>query len=300
MIMPRHIITTAFIAFFLLACDQVKTPPADQSTTEAVKEQRLLIIGSYIADMVVALGAADKVVGIGAGADHIAELADVPVIPGFRNTSAEPMLALSPTIALFSGRQTRPELIEQLKQTGVEVHLFKDDAGSIDLVPKHIRMLGEMFGKTEEAEEVVKSFHSSMEQALDLVAQAKTKPRGLFILSGGGRPTVVAGGNTDIALLLELAGAKNMTSDITNFKPMSQEKMIEAAPEFILINKEGAEVIGDLPVALKAPGILLTPAGKQRNIITLPTGYLVGLGLHTPKAIEALARRIHPDLPPEK
>lgn len=282
------------LMLLLVSCGRGEV--SSNSVATAVGEQRLLIIGSYLAEMVVAMGAADRVVGVGAGTEHITELQDVPVIPGYRNTSSENMLSLSPTVALFSGRQTRPELIEQLELSGVEVFLFPDDGGSIDAVSDHIMQVGDILGLPERAESVVSDFNRDLEEALALVADIESKPRGLFILSGGGRPTVVAGANTDIAMLIEMAGAQNMTSDIQDFKPMSQEKMLEAAPDFILINKEGAELKGDMPVALTAPGVLLTPAGINNKVITLPSGYLVGLGLNTPLAIESLARQIHPEL----
>jgi iron complex transport system substrate-binding protein len=151
-------------------------------------------------------------------------------------------------------------------------------------------------GLPEKAAAVRSGFNRDLEAALALTAVVESKPKGLFILSGGGRPTLVAGGNTDIALLIEMAGGQNMTADITDFKPMSQEKMLEAAPDFILINKEGSELQGDIPAAMTAPGVQLTPAAIHNHVITLPSGYLAGLGLTTPKAIEALARQIHPEL----
>lgn len=293
------------VAWLAVACgpgdlansSQSRSPAPSHIDSQAREQpQRLVIIGSYLAEMVVALGAADRVVGVGAGTGHITELSDVPETPGYRITSAENLLALGPTTALFSGRQTRPELIQQLQASGVETHLFPDDLGSIDKVSENILVIGEILGLPQQASALEKQFREDLENALTFVGKASSTPRGLFILSGGGRPTVVAGGDTDIAMLIEMAGARNMTDEISGFKPMSQEKMLEATPEFILINAEGAELSGGIPVAMTAPGVLLTPAGKNRNFITLPSGMLTGLGIETPKAIEMLASMIHPDL----
>ena len=260
------------------------------------RSERYLVIGSYIAEIVVALGAADRIVGVGAGADHIAELDGVPRIPGFRNTSAEPMLALRPTVALLAGRQTRPEVVGQLEAADVSVELFPDDVASLDLVPERIDRIGDLLDRRPRADALRARFQAELAAALAFAARATGRPRGLFILSGGGRPTLVAGADTHIALLIELAGADNVTDGIAYFKPMSQESMLKAAPDFILVNQEGLERSGGVPVALKAPGAALTPAGRSGNLFALPGGYLQGLGLNSPKAIRAIAERVHPEL----
>ncbi|MCG8691556.1 MAG: ABC transporter substrate-binding protein [Minwuiales bacterium] len=263
---------------------------------QAENQDRYLIIGSYLAEIVVTLGDADRIVGIGGGMDHIRELEGVPTIRGFRNTSAEPMLSLGPTVALMAGRQTRPEVVEQLEGAGVAVHVFPDDVASLDVVPARIGRIGNLLGREQEAAALAARFEAELEDTLAFVAGAKTRPRGLFILSGGGRPTLVAGDDTHIALLIDLAGAENVTDGITYFKPMSQEAMLKAAPDFILVNEEGLELSGGVPVALKAPGAALTPAGQSGAIFALPSGYLTGLGLNSPKAIRAIAERVHPEL----
>ncbi len=269
--------------------------PAELTPDETA---RYLVLGSYIAEIVVALGAADQVVGISDGTDHITELAGVPVIPGFRSMSAETMLSLEPTVALLAGGQTRPEIISQLEAAGVAVHFFPDDIASLDIVPERIREIGERLGRTTEAAALVAAFEAELAEALDFARGATKRPRGLFILSGGGRPTLVAGADTHIALLIELAGADNVTDGIEYFKPMSQETMLAAAPDFFLVNQEGLELSGGAPVALGAPGALLTPAGRNNNVIALPEAYLQGLGLYSPKAIRALAEQLHPELGP--
>lgn len=282
-----------FLAFVLTIASTVKAGAFVKSQAEA---DRYIVIGSYLAEIVVALDGADQIAAVSSGTDHIPELADVPVIPGFRSTSAEAMLAVQPTVALLAGRQTRPEVMSQLSAADVDVHMFPDRVADLDIVPERIRDIGAILGKEQAAERLVESFLSRLSAALAFSQKATSSPRGLFILSGGGRPTVVAGEDTHIALLIKLAGAENVTKGISYFKPMSQEAMLQAAPDFILVNKEGLELKGGFPVALTAPGAALTPAGRSSNIFALPSGYLQGLGLNTPNAIRAIAERVHPEL----
>lgn len=276
--------------FIISACSEQSSIP------DSLGKERYIIIGSYIAEIMVALDGVDRIVGVSSGTEHITELANIPIIPGYRNTSAEAMLSLAPTHAFLAGQQTRPEVAAQLAAAGVKVHFFEDNIATLDVVSDRIYEIGVILNRQKEAEILDKKFEVELAEAIEYAQKATSRPKGLFILSGGGRPTVVAGGDTHIALLLKLARAENMTDEISYFKPMSQEAMIEAAPDFIMVNKEGLEISGGIPVALKAPGALLTPAGKSNNVFALPSGHLQGLGLNSPKAIKAIAQKTHPEL----
>lgn len=287
----------AFIAaLYVAACSGQSSTEGDSAKADESSDERYLVIGSYVAEIMVELDVTDLIVGVSGGTDHIKELEGKPVIPGFRNLSAETMLSLEPTAAFLAGRQTRPEIVSQLEAAGVEVHFFSDEIASLDIVPERITQIGKIINREDEAKELITKFEAELADATEFASKATSRPRGLFILSGGGRPTVVAGPDTHIALLIELAGAENVTQGITNFKPMSQEAMLKAAPDFILVNEEGLEQKGGTPVALSAPGALLTPAAKTGEVFSLPGGYLQGLGLMSPKAIRAIAERVHPEL----
>ncbi len=292
--MNMHKFITAIYTCLLLLSTTAQA--AHEDTEISASQNRYFIVGAYLAEIAVALDASDHIVAVSAGSDYIPELKNIPVIEGYRNLSVESILALEPTVALLANRQTRPEFAQQLVNAGIDVHIFPDESTDINIVPARIETIGRILGKEKAADALISDFHTELSDTLDYVSRATSKPRGLFILSGGGRPTVVAGGDTHIALLLQLAGAQNLTQDIKYYKAMSQELMAKAAPEFIVTNQEGLAEAGGTPVALKAPGVRLTPAGRNQHIFSLPQGYLTGLGLMTPKAIRAIAQYIHPEL----
>jgi iron complex transport system substrate-binding protein len=205
------------------------------------------------------------------------------------------MLALNPTRVLIADQFTAPQTLEQLRAAGVRVDLI-DAAPTPEAVVGRIRQIAQIVGRAAQGEELVVKFKRELAEARAFVARAKTRPRALFILAGGGRPTLVGGRNTNTATLLELAGARNVADGFDGYKAMSQEVMVEAAPQFILTNKEGREAFDGVPVALKAPGAMATPAGKAGNLISVPNEYLQGMGILTPKGILELARQLHPEL----
>lgn len=256
---------------------------------------RIVVTGSYLVEILIELGAARQIVGVGGGVDHITALKATPRLRGFRQMSAETILAQRPDVFITTPDITGGGVVAQLKAAGVQVIIFEQEP-TLAGVTERIAEMGVILSKPREAAGLARRFNADLAQARALVARARTRPRGLFILSGGNRPTLVAGRGTGPANLIELAGGRNVAAVIEGFKVMSQEAMVAAAPEFILLNPDGLENRGGVPAALTAPGALLTPAGRSKRLITLPGEYLQGFGILTPTAIRTLARAIHPDL----
>ncbi|MDM7941401.1 MAG: ABC transporter substrate-binding protein [Hydrogenophaga sp.] len=280
----------------LLGAGLTLVTAATASAQAKGRAERWIVTNSYVAEIVVALGGGQQIVALGGGSDHLTELKAVPRLPGFRQTSAEPMLSVSPTRVLVTNEWTVPQTLEQLRAAGVAVHVLSADQ-TPDGVEKRIRVVAELLGRESEGEALIARFHREMAVVRADVARQSRRPRALFILAGGSRPTLVGGRNTNVAALLELAGAINVAQDIEGFKVMSTEAMIVAAPEFILTNQDGTSPVDGVPVALRAPGAMDTPAGKGGRLITVPGHFLQGMGIFTPQGVRTLARQIHPGFP---
>lgn len=258
--------------------------------------ERWIVASSYVAEIVVALGAADQIVGVGGGTDHIDALRSVPRLPGFRQSSAEPLLALAPQRVLMTDEWVVPATVTQLRAAGIRVEILDGEQTAAG-VERRIRAVAALLGRPSAGERLVRRFRADMAEAQQFVARVKQRPRVVFILAGGARPTLVGGRGTNAAQLIELAGGHNVADQIDGFRTMSQESMIEAAPEIIVTNQDGLAAAGPSgPVALRAPGAALTPAGRAGRLVTVPGEYLQGMGILTPAGIRQLATQLHPEL----
>lgn len=251
---------------------------------------RWLSLQSFVSEIVVSMGGADRIVAIGGGQDHLTELRDRPRIPGFRQTSAEMLLAFGPTDLLVTREHLMPQTLQQLQAAGVRVHLL-DPRSDAQGVVTRIAQVGLLLQKEKEGQSLATRFQAALDIQL---AQAHwaSPPRGVFILAGGGRPTVVAGGDTHPGALLRMAGAVNLADDLVGFKSLSQEFLAAAQPEFILTNPDGLQ--GTPPLVLTAPGARLTTAASQERVIAMPGYLLQGMGIHTPRAIAQLREALQP------
>jgi len=251
---------------------------------------RWLSLQSFVSEIVVALGGADRIVAIGGGQDHLGELLDRPRIPGFRQTSAEMLLAFEPTDLLVTQEHLMPQTLQQLQAAGVRVHLL-DPRSDAQGVVARITQVGLLLQKEQDGQSLSARFQRDLAHQHSQAVWA-TPPRGVFILAGGGRPTVVAGGDTYPGALLRMAGTVNLGDALTGFKSLSQEFLASAQPEFILTNPDGLQ--GTPPVVLAAPGARLTTAARQGRVIALPGYLLQGMGIHTPRAIAQLREALKP------
>lgn len=256
---------------------------------------RLVVLDSTLTEIAVALSGAAQIAGTVGGVDHLPELANTPKLPGFRQSSAESILALAPNVVLMGSDRALPQTLQQVEAAGVKVVRLGDEATET-AAEQRIRAVAQLLRRPTLGETLARRFRQEMQDARAWVARAKTRPKAIFILAGGGRPTVAGGRGTNTAALLEMAGARNVAGDFEGYKIMSQEALLMAAPEFILTNAEGLVLSGGAPAVLSAPGASATPAARAGRLITIPGRYLQGLGLSTPEGIRLLAARFHPEL----
>ena len=256
---------------------------------------RIVVLDGTLTEIVIALGAASQIVGTVSGADDLPEMAHIHKLPGFRQTSAESILALRPDLLLMGSDRALPQTLEQVESAGVKVLKLGEEATQAAAEQRILRV-AEVLSRTAQGKALAQKFSADMHSALKWVSAARSRPKAVFILAGGGRPTVAGGRGTNTAALLEMAGARNVASDFEGYKIMSQEALLMAAPEFILTNAEGLAPAATGPAVLSAPGARETPAARAGRVITVAGRFLQGLGLSTPEGIRALGVQLHPEL----
>lgn len=72
---------------------------------------------------------------------------------------------------------------------------------------------------------------------------------------------------------------------IRRYQPLSQEGVIASAPQLIVATRDGIKTLGGEANLWKLPGIALTPAGKDQQLLVVDDMALLGFGIDTPGAI---------------
>ncbi|MFV2064494.1 MAG: hemin ABC transporter substrate-binding protein [Chloroflexota bacterium] len=302
---PRTVLAlpTALLLALLTAGAGLAQEPAtvtDVDGNQVVIEDnsRVVTLGGVFTETAYALGAEDKIAAVDASSFFPPEaLADKLNFGYYRFLSAEPVLAMSPSLIIGNEETGPPDVVAQLRGAGVPM-LLLPDGNDVDAARQLIRTMGMVLDAADAAEELVSRLDSDVAAALELVAGATETPRVLFILQPPGAPMLIAGGDSAAGSMIRLAEAENIYPGFDSYIPMTPEGIVESAPDVILTTDASIEQLGGLDAFLGLPGIAQTPAAENGRIVSMDDLYLLGFGPRTGQAIADLAMLLHPELAP--
>src|SRR5690606_33743928 len=103
---------------------------------------------------------------------------------------------------------------------------------------------------------------------------------------------MVAGQNTPLDAVINLAGGVNAAQGFEDFKPFTPEALLEANPDAILMFDSGLQSIGGAEVILNIEGVGQTNAGKNKKIIAMDGQYLSGFSPRLGDAVLELNQKL--------
>ncbi|OEE42365.1 heme/hemin ABC transporter substrate-binding protein [Vibrio anguillarum] len=257
-------------------------------------QERIISAGSAVTEILVALGAQNKLVAVDVTSEIPNDLA-LPKIGYHRQLSAEGLLALAPTQLIGSSEMGPESTLQQLKGAGVNVEVVNDESTPQGLLAR-IDQIATLADEKPQAKALKQQVQSTI-AALTHQSTHKTPKKVLFLLIHEGRAANVAGSDTTPNSIIELAGAVNPAAEqVTSYKPLSMEAIIEMQPDVILVSGRSYEKLGGADAILQSiPTLVATPAGINKQIITIDGHALVGgLGLKSLAEAQRLNALLYP------
>jgi iron complex transport system substrate-binding protein len=301
-----RVLLIALCAIFPAACQ--RKPDAEQTKGSAEAgaaegqlnvsdSSRVVSVGTANTETIVALGAGAKLVGVdNPSSEYIAEVRSLPKVGARTTLSAEGILSLKPTLVIATSDVGPPQVVEQLKSGGVNVLLLTPDY-NVEALKSKVRTIARALGLEAKGEELVGTIDRDLEQVNRLLAGAHTKPKVLFVGRGPNMPNAtMSGAGTTVDEMIRLAGGENPMKDFEGFREMTDEAVVSAAPDVILLTEKSFERSGGTDGVLKFPGVALTPAGKHRHVVAVSDMYFQGFGPGIGHAVYILALWLHPEL----
>ncbi len=282
----RQVLSTAFFALTLSL-----TLPTTASAKDA---ERIVSIGGTITEIIYALGEGDRVVAVDTTSLYPQEATAKPNIGYVRQISAEGVLSQTPDLIIAESGAGPVDAVNILKASGLPFVSIPSPPETA-AIPDKIRAVGEAIGRPDKAEALAKSVEESLKAIEDKVAASQgAKKKVLFALSLANGRVMAAGSQSSADAMIRLAGAENAVSTINGYKPLTDEAVIAAAPDVVLVMSGGAQhLTAEQAFALRA--LAATPAGRNKAFLTMDGLYLLGLG---PRAADA-ARDLNAMLYPE-
>jgi iron complex transport system substrate-binding protein len=273
---------------------------ADVNGNEVAIEDtsRTATLGGVFTETAYALGAQNQLVAVDASSFYPPEaLTDKPDFGYYRFLSAEPVLAVNPSLIIGNEETGPPEVVQQLRDAGVPILLLPDN-NDVQAARDLIETLGSIFGKETQATALIEQLDTDVAAAEALVAQATSSPRVLFVLQPPEAPLLISGEISAAGHMITLAGGSHVFPGFRGYLPMTPEGIVESAPEVILTTTASVERLGGWDALMEHPGIGQTPAAENGRIYAMDDLYLMGFGPRTGQAIADLALLLHPELEP--
>jgi iron complex transport system substrate-binding protein len=284
--MPFKLARAAAIGFSV-----VLAQPFCASATEAVTvfpdASRIATVGGSLTEIVYALGEQDRLVARDSTSLYPQEAQKLPDVGYMRQLSPEGVLSVDPSGILALQGSGPKEAIDVLKKASipyVEVPEAFDRQGIV----QKVRLVGKALGVDGKAKVLAKAIDARLKAAEDRAASIKDRKRVLFVLSMQGGKILASGSGTAADGIIRLAGGLNAVEGYSGYKQLSDEAVITADPDIILMMTGGGPVVSD-ETLFADPSIAATPAGAARKVIRMDGGYLLGFGPRTADAVHDLA-----------
>ncbi|MGO8970939.1 MAG: ABC transporter substrate-binding protein [Myxococcaceae bacterium] len=246
---------------------------------------RVVTLAPSLTDAVLALGAADVLVGV-SRFDERPEVRTLPRVGGFVDPSVEAVAALRPDLVLVQPGPGNRGPVQALASLGISILALR--LSSVDDVVAGLQATAAALGRPQQGDVLVQALEAAR-------AQVRARARGLkavrVLFAYGFEPLVVAGPGSFADELLRDAGGTNVSAGAGRAYPVwSVERALEARPEVVLDASDGAAGRDTLQAL---PGL------QEARWVRLPSPALLHPGPALGLGLAELFEAIHPEAVPE-
>lgn len=253
--------------------------------------QRIITAGGSSTEIVCELGLCDKIVATDRTSLYPPQMQSLPSI-GYRSSiTAEGIISLEPDIMILEKGYVNDVILDQLKNAGQTV-LVVENNSNLEDTKVRIRQIAEALNKKPEAEALIKKIEADLASLAKKVAQTNAKPTVLCVYARGAGNLQVAGKDTGF-MIIEMAGTRNAVPEISGYKPLNAEALINANPDYLLFMESGLESLGGKEGVLKIPGVAQTTAGQKMQIISIDGVKLTNWGPRLAEAALEIFEKTH-------
>jgi len=277
----RLLRSAASVALALLAAACSK--PAPPATESPDGPHRVVALAPSMTDTLVALGLADRIVGV---SDYCPDVGTTPPpvrVGGLNNLNVEAVLALRPDLVM-SVQNPGDRSLVAFAERGVA--LYTDDPQSLAQVFASIEAIGARFHRGERAQELTRTLRERLAR-VEKANAGRPRPRVYVEVDAQGPWTI--GRNSFVRDAVAAAGGDNLFDDVASPYPtVSEEAVATRDPDWILL-------LHPRDVAFEQRGAFarLRAVREDRVIADLDRDLLLHSSPRLVDGVEALAAKLH-------
>jgi iron complex transport system substrate-binding protein len=269
---------------------------AQAGAQRATTPTRIVSLVPALTEMLFAIGAGPRVVGVSNFDEFPPEVTSLPRVGALLDPDMERILSLRPDLVISYGSQS--DLQQQLTRAGIPQYVYRH--AGLEGIFSALDGLGKAVGRPQDAQRVSNEIRTRLD-AIRARVRGRTRPRTLLVFErdpGALRGIFVSGGRGFLHEMLEIAGGTNVFADVDReaVQP-SVETLISRAPEVIIeVRATGLIPAGNIPRERTAwQTLAAVPAVRNQRLYFLQGEHLVVPGPRVGQGTDAFARALHPD-----
>jgi iron complex transport system substrate-binding protein len=262
------------------------------SAQAPVVPQRIISLIPSVTEMLFAIGAGPRVVGVGRFDRYPPEALTRIKVGGLIDPDIERIISLKPDLVVVYATQT--DLRTQMSRAHIPIYLYQH-SGLSDIT-ETIRSLGKAVGSEPASEELAGRIERDLAAIRTRVAR-RPRPRTLLVFGRDAetlRGIYASGGVGFLHDMLEVAGGANVFAEVKRQSIQATSEVILArAPEVIL--EIGLETASSPKRNLRAwDAIGSVPAVRTHRIYQIRGDEMMNPGPRVAQAVRRMADALHP------
>lgn len=222
----------AWLATLVCGCSD----PVNEKSERASYE-RIVTLAPNLTELVFAVGAGAKLVGVSAWSDYPAEATDLPVVGDAFTVDQEQLALLNPDLLLVWESGTPAHAVDELRKAGYTVEQVRT-RGLAD-IGRAMRRIGELTGQSPEARAAADKFRDEL---LSLREQNAGRESIRVFYQVSARPLYTVNREHYISELIEICGGTNIFDDLADLAPaVSVEAVVDRNPEVMLASTDAGD-----------------------------------------------------------
>ncbi|WP_312338670.1 ABC transporter substrate-binding protein [Anaerospora hongkongensis] len=250
------------------------------------KPQRIVSMSPGNTEIVFALGAGDRVVGVTSYSDYPEEAKTKPTIGGYHAPDVEKIVSLAPDV-VFAMTDIQAKYIQILRQAGIRVVAVEPK--TLPEILNAIDIISEALGEEARGRQL----HQELAGQLDQVRrQVGTAPAKRTFLEVWDTPLLTVGRQSFIHDLITQAGGINVSADKNvDYTPCDIEQLYAYNPEVYVVLSHSRD---DIRSVITNPNLAAIQAVKTNQVFSITDDLLQRPGPRSFTGLVKLAEILHP------
>lgn len=251
--------------------------------------RRIVSLAPNITEMLFALDAGSRLVGVTSFCNFPPEAAALPKVGG-ATPNLERVIRLNPDLLLTPRGFLNADAVRELEQLRIPVFTF--ETHTLDDVLRHLSTLGRLLDRGKTADTLVGRLRERIKR-VSTPSAGRPRPTVLYVLNSD--PLITVGPGSFIHHVIELAGGANIAADTgTAYPRLSMETVLKRNPDVLLFPAGESETVSESQLVQWRTWSALS-AVRHNRLVPVASDLLDRPGPRIVEGLEHLAQIFHSD-----